>query len=171
MTAGSSFRSSARQCLRSMDTSRLNLPCRRRGADASRDCGLVTAQSEIKDYEMTEQGNDESDLNVRGVGDAAHRAREYGAADDCHDQKRGADLCEVPEAVDAKSEDRGKHDGVEKSDEYDGPGGDVASRENYEQKADDGRKCKKSQQPRRRKDLHDGGTGKAAEHEANKVRL
>jgi len=31
-----------------------------------------------------------------------------------------------------------------KSDEYDGPDGNMAGRENYEQKADDGRKSKKS---------------------------
>jgi len=92
---------------------------------------------------MTEQWNDESDLNVRGVGDAAHRAREYGATDDGHDQKGGADLCEIPEAIDAKSKNRRKHDGVEEADEHDGPDGDVASSEDYKQKANDGRNIQK----------------------------
>src|SRR2546429_214268 len=167
MTAGSSFKSSARQCLRSIDTSRLKIRCRRRSADASRDCRLITAQRKIKHDEMAEQWNDESDLNVRGVGDAAHRAREYGAADDGHDQKRRAYFSEVTEAFNAQRKNRREHDGVEKSDENDGPDGDVAGREDYEQKADDGRKPKKSQQPRSGKDFHDGGAGKAAEHEAD----
>src|SRR5579871_6732418 len=96
-------------------------------------CRLVTARTEVKDVGVTEEGQEEGPANRGGIGKQTHQRGENGAADNGHDEKRGAELYVDAEVFEAEGEDCREHDGMKKSDEDDGPNRSLAGNKKDDQ--------------------------------------
>src|SRR6516164_3890459 len=130
---------------------------------------FVTAEREIDHDRVTDQRNQKGGLNRAVIGNIAHNSGNNGTADDGHYQQRRAKFGVGAEILDAQCEDRGKHYGIEEAEQNDGPNGHSSGQENRDDGANGRGGGENAKQPVRRDALHDCGTGKTSDHEAEEV--